>query len=213
MIHFFHGQFDHPTIGNDYHFGDDKTKVHNLYELKIEDLLRIEINPEDILIGYSLGGRIALKIASQNNFNLKKLILLSCHPGLDLNEKKERLAWEEDILLRMRSNSMEDFLDFWNSLPLFSKSRDYRPLDEALFKKSINLFENNRLSNQPNFINEILHHKEKIIYIFGNEDKKYSDIAAKLQFKGIKTFGLDSDHRVHLHRKTIQEIIHREITT
>ena len=211
MIHFFHGQFDHPTIWNNYKFLDHSSRSYNLYDLSTEELERTVTGPEDILVGYSLGGRVALKIATHNHFNLKKLILLSSHPGLESQERKERLLWEEEILLRMRTNSLDDFFDFWNTLPIFSQSTHYRPLDKAYFKKSISLFDNNRLSNQPNFMNEMLQFKEKILYVFGYQDKKYSDIAWSLALKGIETLGIQSDHRVHLHKKSIQEIIKREL--
>ena len=53
--------------------------------------------------------------------------------------------------------------------------------------------------------------KDKIIYVFGYQDSKYSEIAWKRALKGIKTFGIKSDHRVHLHKRFIQEIIKREL--
>ncbi len=211
MIHFFHGQFDHPSIWNNYKFNDTSIKTYNLYDLSEEEINRIKINSNDVLVGYSLGGRIALKIASNNKFNLKKLILLSSHPGLDESELSDRRIWEEEVLLRLNSNSLTDFFNFWNSLPLFSETFDYRPLDKTLFKKSIQLFENNRLSNQPNFTDEMKRFRDKILYVFGYKDKKYTEIAWKLALNGIETFGITSDHRVHLHKKKIQELIQREI--
>ena len=213
MIHFFHGQFDHPSIWNNYKFDESNCKTYNLYELSQNDIDKIKINCDDLLVGYSLGGRIALKIASNNYFKLKKLILMSCHPGLDEEDKNERRLWEEEVLLRLHTNSLEDFFNYWNSLPLFSDSFDYRPLDKNLFKKSIKLFENNRLSNQPNFTQEMKMNKDKILYIFGYKDKKYTDIAWKLALSGIQTFGIRSDHRVHLHKKKIQELIQRELNS
>ena len=203
MIHFFHGQFDHPSIWNNYKFNDTSIKTYNLYDLSEEEINRIKINSNDVLVGYSLGGRIALKIASNNKFNLKKLILLSSHPGLDESELSDRRIWEEEVLLRLNSNSLTDFFNFWNSLPLFSETFDYRPLDKTLFKKSIQLFENNRLSNQPNFTDEMKRFRDKILYVFGYKDKKYTEIAWKLALNGIVTFGITSDHRVHLHKKKI----------
>ncbi len=213
MIHFFHGQFDHPSIWNNYRFENIQSKTYNLYELSEKQINDIQINAEDILVGYSLGGRIALKIASNNEFKLKKLILLSSHPGLNEVDIEERRLWEEEILLRLQTSSLKDFFDFWNSLPLFSESIHYRPLDRTLFKKSIQLFENNRLSNQPNFTDEIKQFKDKIIYVFGYKDKKYTDIAWKFALDGIQTFGISSDHRVHLHKKKIIELIQREVET
>ena len=211
MIHFFHGQFDHPSLWNNYKFSDCSIKTYNLYDLSEDEINNIKTNSDDVLVGYSLGGRIALKIASNNKFNFKKLILLSSHPGLNENELQERRLWEEEVLLRLHTNSLNDFFNYWNSLPLFSESFDYRPLDRTLFKKSIQLFENNRLSNQQNYTTEMKHHKNKILYVFGYKDKKYTEIAWKLALDGIETFGISSDHRVHLHKKTIQELIQREI--
>jgi pimeloyl-ACP methyl ester carboxylesterase len=211
MIHFFHGQFDHPTMWNNYKFEDHHSKIYNLYDLTLDDINAIKISPDDILVGYSLGGRVATKVASNNNFNLKKLILLSSHPGLEAKEIQERILWEEEVILRLRTSSLDDFFTYWNSLPLFTQSKNYRPIDKALFKKSISLFENHLLSLQPNFLDEMHRNKEKILYIFGYQDKKYAQIAWNLALRGIRTIGIQSDHRVHLKKKHIQEIINSEI--
>lgn len=211
MIHFFHGQFDHPTMWNNYKFDDHSAKIHNLYDLTMDEINSLKIYSDDILVGYSLGGRIALKVAVNNKFDLKKLILLSSHPGLDTSEIEDRVLWEEEIILRLRTSSIDDFFTYWNSLPLFNQSQDYRPIDKSLFKKSITLFENHRLSQQPNFFEEMNKHREKILYVFGYQDKKYADIAWNLALGGIKTIGIQSDHRVHLKKKHIQEIINSEV--
>ncbi len=211
MIHFFHGQFDHPTMWNNYKFDEHSTRIYNLYDLTVEDINQLKIGPNDILVGYSLGGRVALRVAVNNNFDVKKVILLSSHPGLESSEIEDRMLWEEEIILRLRTSSLDDFFTYWNSLPLFNQSQDYRPIDKALFKKSITLFENHRLSQQPNYFEEMNNNREKILYVFGYQDKKYAEIAWNLALRGIKTIGIQSDHRVHLKKKYIQEIINSEI--
>jgi 2-succinyl-6-hydroxy-2,4-cyclohexadiene-1-carboxylate synthase len=213
MIHFFHGQFDHPTMWNNYKFDDHSTKIYNLYDLTMDEINSIRISSDDILVGYSLGGRVALRVAVNNSFDVKKVILLSSHPGLEAGEIQDRILWEEEIILRLRTSSLEDFFTYWNSLPLFHQSQDYLPIDKALFKKSISLFENHRLSNQPNFLEEMNRNRDKILYVFGYQDRKYSEIAWNLALRGIKTIGIQSDHRVHLKKKHIQEIINSEITS
>lgn len=212
MIHYFHGLFDHPNSWRGYDIKGEDCIFHNLYELDEEKLSLIEVNPQDVLVGYSLGGRIALKLASLNQYRIKKLILMSSHLGLEDEEKKTRRDWEDDVLLRMKSNPAHVFFRYWNSLPLFSESQTYAPISEDIYQKSIALFQDYRLSEQKNYLHELTKIKDRVLYVFGYRDQKYSHIGWSLALRGFRTNGIQADHRVHLHSDKILEIIKREIS-
>ena len=212
MIHYFHGLFDHPSSWESYQIEGQDCLFHNLYELDEEKLSSIKIGPEDVLVGYSLGGRVAIKLASMHQYKIKKLILMSSHLGLKDEERKSRREWEEEIINLMKSNPAQDFFRYWNSLPLFSDSQSYAPQSEDVYQKSISLFQKNRLSEQKDYLDELMEIKDKVLYIFGYRDHKYSHLGWNLALKGFKTSGIHADHRVHLHSDKILKILKKEIS-
>ena len=73
MIHAFHGFLGSPSDLSFLKSENNLVHFHDLYE---EDLSAIHIGPEDTLIGYSMGGRIAMEVAVRHAFNLKKLVII-----------------------------------------------------------------------------------------------------------------------------------------
>lgn len=73
------------------------------------------------LVGYSLGGRLALDLYHRYRTFFSHLYLLSSHPGLETEEaKKERLAQDVKWIEKLESLHMEDFLHIWYEQPLFA---------------------------------------------------------------------------------------------
>lgn len=69
------------------------------------------------LIGYSMGGRLALRIPKEK---VASLTLLSTHPGLKTEEEKqERLKRDTEWAKLLFELSIEEFLKRWYNQPLF----------------------------------------------------------------------------------------------
>ncbi|MDG2169821.1 MAG: 2-succinyl-6-hydroxy-2,4-cyclohexadiene-1-carboxylate synthase [Opitutales bacterium] len=67
-----------------------------------------------ILLGYSMGGRIALQYALQHADNLAGLVLVGATPGIA--DEKERAARKEKDIAQanmLREQSLDDFLKHW----------------------------------------------------------------------------------------------------
>jgi 2-succinyl-6-hydroxy-2,4-cyclohexadiene-1-carboxylate synthase len=206
MIHFFPGLFGDEHIWEPY-FNLGNFIVHQL------DQLPAKINDDDILIGYSMGGRLALKIASKQKFKIKKLILLSAHPGLeDSKERAKRVIWENDIIQKMNSMNKDDFLSYWNSLELFGHSEIKDTLTQDSFNKHKNYFQSNRLSKQKNFLPEMILYKKKILYLFGCFDQKYSSLAKRLRDQSIRCLEITGDHRIYLNHEQLLPILQKEVS-
>lgn len=197
MNHFYHGLFGSPSNWSSVITKNSNNLFHNLYHKSKEDLLNLKTNSRDNLIGYSMGGRIVLEIARRNDFNLNQLILLSAHPGLLPFEKEPREIWEDEVLTKMKTLSVEEFAIYWNSLSIFNSSVMNRNITNEKLRQSAYLFEEFRLSKMPSYFDYFKKNKNKITWIIGESDSKYIDlINERVVPLGIKTILVKSDHRV-----------------
>ena len=204
MIHFISGLFGGADIWNPYlEIGD--CRVYDLENLPTD------VTEEDIVVGYSMGGRIATKLAIDLKFNIKRLILLSSHPGLEEQDKPNRKAWEDQIIQKMDTLGEDDFLKFWDTLDLFNQSQVNKKFPRELFKAHRNYFDSYRLSEQENYLPKMIEHKNKISFIYGKYDEKYSSIAKQLTSSSIRCIEVVSDHRVYLRPDSLIPILKREL--
>jgi 2-succinyl-6-hydroxy-2,4-cyclohexadiene-1-carboxylate synthase len=83
--------------------------------------------PIDVL-GYSLGGRVALQLALMHPSRVDRLVLLSASPGIaDPAERAARVAADERLATVLECDGIEAFVDRWERLPLWaSQSAELR---------------------------------------------------------------------------------------
>lgn len=206
MIHVFHGFLGSP---DDFAFlKQEGVILHDLYQLETFP----KIGPEDTLIGYSMGGRIALEIANSIDYSFKKIILINAHSGLSSEKDKLlRKDFENSLLQRLKDQSSEEFLQYWNKLPLFLFDKPLMPLDESRYSKSPGLFNKYRLSNQENHLAHLIHHLDKVTWIIGTLDDKYLDLAKNiLEPNGIRVHYIEGGHRLFQKEDEILTILELE---
>ena len=76
------------------------------------------------LVGYSMGGRVALHVALAHPHRLTALSLIGTRAGIDdPAERAERIAADEALADRIESEGIEWFADFWADRPLFTTQR------------------------------------------------------------------------------------------
>ncbi len=77
------------------------------------------------LLGYSMGGRMALQLAVAAPARVRRLILESATPGLATEaERAARIASDELLAARLERDGIAPFVDYWERIPLFaSQSR------------------------------------------------------------------------------------------
>jgi 2-succinyl-6-hydroxy-2,4-cyclohexadiene-1-carboxylate synthase len=204
MMYFLHGLFSGPQIWSSYLSIKDSQAL-NLYH---QNPMALELKSDDIIVGYSLGGRIALDLCYKHKFQIKKLILLSAHPGLEDKDLSNRKTWENEILKKMDSQTKDEFMSFWNSQHIFNNSQDLE-VDELTYHKSKDLFDLYRLSKQRNYFPDLSVHHEKIIYIYGKDDQKYQDIAEKLKLAKVAVYAQEGGHRVYQNQEEILRILNK----
>ena len=76
------------------------------------------------LVGYSMGGRVALSLAVAAPGRVASLVLESASPGLaDPAERERRRQQDEALARRIEEEGLEAFVRYWESLPLFASQQ------------------------------------------------------------------------------------------
>jgi 2-succinyl-6-hydroxy-2,4-cyclohexadiene-1-carboxylate synthase len=72
------------------------------------------------LVGYSMGGRLALHFAAQRPDAVRRLVLESASPGLETQaERRVRRESDDELACVIEHEGVEAFIDQWERLPLF----------------------------------------------------------------------------------------------
>lgn len=103
---------------------------------------QLELGPVNLL-GYSMGGRLALYLALHDPGAVRALILESASPGLDDEQARyERIASDEALAAQIEENGIDWFADYWGNLPLFASLKTLPSAAQAELHAK-------RLNNQP----------------------------------------------------------------
>jgi 2-succinyl-6-hydroxy-2,4-cyclohexadiene-1-carboxylate synthase len=166
------------------------------------------------VLGYSMGGRLALTFAILYPQKVNKLILESSSPGLQTEaERAERCMKDQELAEFIKEKGMEAFVDYWENIPLFSTMRNL-PQD---IKNKIRY---QRLSHspeglansllgmgtgvQPSWWGKLDQLDCQVLLLTGEKDEKFCRIAEKMQ-KLLKNSTLmvieNSGHALHVELK------------
>jgi 2-succinyl-6-hydroxy-2,4-cyclohexadiene-1-carboxylate synthase len=72
------------------------------------------------LVGYSMGGRLALHVAVHRPRRLLSLLTIGAHAGLDEDAREGRRRGDESLAERIERDGIEAFVNYWGGLPLFA---------------------------------------------------------------------------------------------
>ncbi len=73
------------------------------------------------VVGYSFGGRIALRLALDAPDLVDRLVLMGAGPGIaDPAERARRRATDEDLAVSIERDGVAAFVERWEALPLFA---------------------------------------------------------------------------------------------
>lgn len=111
-----HGQSDAPA-----------DLSHYRMEQAVEDLSALldQLDLASIaLLGYSMGGRVALQLALAVPERIRVLVLESASPGIaDPAERAGRVRADEALATSIERDGLEAFIDRWQRLPLFASQQ------------------------------------------------------------------------------------------
>ena len=160
----------------------------------------LKIKP--FLLGYSLGGRIALHLSQKTSLPVKGTLIISSHIGLT-HPSQKKIRLELDLLWSQKLNTLssQEFLQTWYEQPTFS-SLQKKPhllknlIEERLFtnpKELSLILEEMSLAKQPllNTFSSPTH------FLYGEEDVKIKDLYTILP-PSLKTEIKNAGHTLHL---------------
>jgi 2-succinyl-6-hydroxy-2,4-cyclohexadiene-1-carboxylate synthase len=177
------------------------------------------------LIGYSMGGRLALYFTLLYPAYVSKLVLESSSPGLKtLQERKARIIQDRRLADFIHREGLSKFVDYWEEIPLFESQKRLpsnvrgRVKTERLKNDPIGLA--NSLSgfgtgSQPALWGKLKDLKIPVLLIAGELDEKFCRMNREME-KTIESSNLrivdQAGHTVHLESpeifaKLIQEFV------
>jgi len=153
-----------------------------------------------LLVGYSLGGRILMALASQLRDGCSQLqasekimamVIESAHPGLgNERERAQRLAMDQQWAARFANGPITEAVACWYQQSVFD---DLSPVakNALVAQRSLNsgadlarVLANCSLASQPDFRELLLDPPLPLFYWFGIRDQKYAAIANNLRTAG-----------------------------
>ncbi|WP_107839841.1 2-succinyl-6-hydroxy-2,4-cyclohexadiene-1-carboxylate synthase [Metasolibacillus meyeri] len=144
-----------------------------------------------ILLGYSLGGRVALSYAVHYPKKIQHLILESASPGLEKTE--ERLTRQEadnQLAQSIEQNGLKAFVEKWETIPLFASQKQLPKAvqqtlrEERLQQREIGLANSLRgigTGVMPPLWNRLHQLKMPVTLITGQLDTKFVAIAESMR--------------------------------
>lgn len=198
-----HGASDSPADPNRY-------TMHHTVDDLLALLDRLELEQVDLL-GYSMGGRIALHLALAAPQRIAALVLESTGPGIaDATERAERQCSDAELATMIEREGVEAFINRWERQPLFATQTSLpselraRLRAQRLLSNPIGLA--NSLRGAGAGAHDPLHARladlhQPTLLIAGDLDPKYTEIA-RLMAESLPSAKLDivthAGHAVHL---------------
>jgi 2-succinyl-6-hydroxy-2,4-cyclohexadiene-1-carboxylate synthase len=195
MIYFLHGFLGSPEDWNEV-----LSYLPSGYEYETIDLTQgiPEFSKDAIIVGYSLGGRIALQLDHPGG-----LVILGAHFGLTNEKEKTERAQEEQRNLQEMRDCPDTFLKKWYAQPLFTTLNmqgDLLKRRQSIdFSKHAELYERFALSKQP-----LLSPPSHALLLHGEKDEKYAKMYC--HFPNTKSIP-DAGHAAHIENPKVTAIL------
>ena len=139
---------------------------------------------KSLILGYSLGGRLALHACLSRPDLWRGAIIVGADPGLESEEEKRLqldidLKWAE----RLKREPLEKLAEEWDAQAVFcglenAAPRNFDELDAAKLGKKFEVFSKGLQENLAPKLAEL--QKPPILFLSGEMDQKYQGIGEKL---------------------------------
>jgi 2-succinyl-6-hydroxy-2,4-cyclohexadiene-1-carboxylate synthase len=148
------------------------------------DAIGAGLRDAEVVVGYSLGARVALGLVVRGL--APRGVLIGVGPGIDDAERPARSASDAHWAHLLRTRGIAAFADAWSALPLFATQarvtaerraarRAWRlELDPEQLARSLEVM---GLAAMPDYRGAITAHADRLALIAGDDDAKYVAIA------------------------------------
>ncbi|MCF7990874.1 MAG: alpha/beta fold hydrolase [Thiohalocapsa sp.] len=151
----------------------------------------------DHLIGYSLGGRLALSLLAAAPHRFAAATIVSAHPGLEKPaERAARAAADRRWIRLLRNQGIAAFVDVWEGQPLFASQRALplsarrRQRAGRLSQRAEGLARNLEcfgLAQMPSTWSALAAYPGRLEWVVGERDDKFVSLALALRRRRPRT--------------------------
>lgn len=140
----------------------------------------------NILLGYSLGGRLALQAAFDKPGLWDEVALVSAHPGtISEEDRHRRRLADNDWAEKFLNLPWNDVVRLWNGQPVFIGSEEPKRLEQEFNRDSLAAaLVNWSLAEQDFVAGKIVPLKPKLHWFAGDKDRKFIDLFQNLKVDG-----------------------------
>ncbi|NNE93675.1 MAG: alpha/beta fold hydrolase [Verrucomicrobiales bacterium] len=149
----------------------------------IDFCTEIPAGSENVLVGYSMGGRLTLHALIAAPDLWKRAVIVSAHPGLECPEDRlARRSSDQVWAKHARELPWEEFLQKWNAQGVLAgqePSAAQREL-ESRRESVARAFENWSLGAQEDLRERLARISTPVTWVTGERDAKFSALAAEM---------------------------------
>jgi 2-succinyl-6-hydroxy-2,4-cyclohexadiene-1-carboxylate synthase len=147
------------------------------------------LRPADV-VGYSMGGRLAVGLAIRHPGHVASLTLIGSSAGLsDAAERSARARSDDDLADDLLERGLEWFVDHWMSSPIFASQKRLGP--DALAASRAQRLNNHPdglagslrgagAGRQPSYWHDLAGLRVPVLLVVGEEDPRYRAVAMRM---------------------------------
>jgi 2-succinyl-6-hydroxy-2,4-cyclohexadiene-1-carboxylate synthase len=140
------------------------------------------------LVGYSMGGRLALYLALKFPQHFKRVVLESASPGLKTaTEQAQRRDRDAQLAAQLETEDFSDFLRRWYSQPLFASLKQHPDFEQIVERRRNNspgdLARSLRymsIGQQPSLWEQLPENQLPLLLLVGEQDTKFRAINTEM---------------------------------
>ncbi|XP_062219458.1 protein PHYLLO, chloroplastic isoform X3 [Phragmites australis] len=187
-----------------HHVGNSKqfpVTVQSVADLLLKLMCHIT-DGEVVVVGYSMGARIALHMAVNQIHKISGAVIVSGSPGLrDEANRRRCIAIDKSRAQFLLSNGLECFLETWYSGKMWASLREHPKFDSLVrarrkhenIKALANVLEESSVGRQRPLWEDLKHLKRPLLIVAGEKDKKFKEISQQMcrEIRNYSEFGSD----------------------
>ncbi|KAL6634634.1 hypothetical protein ACP70R_027305 [Stipagrostis hirtigluma subsp. patula] len=144
---------------------------------------------EVVVVGYSMGARIALHMALNQIHKIRGAVIISGSPGLrDEASRRHRIAIDKSRAQFLVSHGLECFLETWYSAKMWTSLREHPKFESLVRTRSRHkdikalskVLADSSIGRQKSLWEDLKQLKRPLLIVAGDKDIKFKDISQKM---------------------------------